>query len=297
MAISRLERNNLLKGLAFISPWIVGFCVFTLLPISLSLYYSFCNFTLLQGPLYRGTENYQTINADPVFWKSLRVTAYFAIVALPMGMIIALSVAMLLNVKIRGMAIYRTIVYLPSLVPAVASAMLWLWLYNPKLGLINTVLSKLGVTNLPGWVADPDWAMPALVLMSFWGVGNTVIIYLAGLQDVPRELYEAAELDGAGTWAKIRHVTLPFISPVIFFNLIIAIIGSVQSYTTPAIMTPGGGPDRAAYFYTMRLYDQAFVFLKMGEASAMAWVQLFIVLALTGIAFWSSKKWVHYQGK
>lgn len=295
--MTRLERNNLLKGLAFLSPWIIGFIAFTAVPICLSFYYSFCDFTLLQPPLSRGTENYHTLVADPVFWKTLRVTAYYALIALPMGMIIALSVAMLLNVKMRGLSIYRTIVFLPSLVPAVASAMLWLWLFNPKLGLINTVLQAVGFKETPGWLGDPKWAMPALILMSFWGVGNTVIIYLAGLQDVPRELYEAAELDGAGVWAKIRHVTLPVISPVIFFNLIMAIIGSVQSFGTPFIMTPGGGPDKSTYFYTVNLYDRAFVYLKMGQASAMAWIQLLIVLTLTGIAFWSSKKWVHYQGK
>ncbi len=294
---SRIERKNLLKGLAFISPWMVGFCAFTLLPIGLSLYYSFCDFSLLQPPLWRGTENYHNLAADPVFWKTLRVTAYFAAVALPMGMLIALSVAMLLNVKTPGQTIYRTIVFLPSLVPAVASAMLWLWIFNPKLGLVNTLLHNIGLSITPGWFGSPDWAMPALILMSFWGVGNTVVIYLAGLQDVPRELYEAAELDGAGTWQKILNVTLPAISPVIFFNLIMAIIGSVQSFTTPQLVTPGGGPDRAAYFYTMKLYDSAFVYLHMGEASAMAWVQLLIVLGMTGIAFWSSKKWVHYQGK
>ncbi len=294
---SKIERKNLIKGLAFISPWMIGFCVFTLLPIGLSLYYSFCDFSLLQPPLWRGLENYQTIASDPVFWKSLRVTAYFAAVALPLGMLIALSVAMLLNVKTPGQTIYRTIVFLPSLVPAVASAMLWLWIFNPKLGLINTLLRNVGISYTPGWFGSPDWAMPALILMSFWGIGNTVIIYLAGLQDVPRELYEAAELDGAGVWQKTIHVTLPTISPVIFFNLIMAIIGSMQNFTTPQLVTPGGGPDRSVYFYTMNLYDNAFVNLYMGKASAMAWVQLLIVLALTGIAFWSSKKWVHYQGK
>jgi multiple sugar transport system permease protein len=203
---------------------------------------------------------------------------------------------MLLNNKVRGVTIYRTIVFLPSLVPAVASAMLWLWLFNAKLGLINTALRGIGIANPPGWLTDADWAMSALVLMSFWGVGNTVVIYLAGLQDVPRELYEAADIDGASPLRKTWHVTLPSISPVIFFNLIMGLIGTLQVFATPFILTQGG-PARATYFYTMYLYDNAFKYLNMGYASAMAWVQLLLVLALTALAAWSSKRWVHYQGR
>jgi multiple sugar transport system permease protein len=295
--MTKLERQNLLKGLAFLSPWLVGFSVFTLLPIILSLYFSFCDYTLLHTPVFRGLENYRGLAGDPVFWQSLRVMAKFTLLALPLGMVVALTLALLLNVKILGQSIYRTIIFLPSLVPAVALAMIWLWLYNPKLGLINFALRHLGVSNPPGWLSDPVWSLPALVLMSVWGVGNTVIIYLAGLQDVPKDLYEAADLDGAGTLAKIWHVTLPFISPVIFFNLIIAIIGTLQTFTLPYIMTPQGQPDRATYFYTMYLNDNAFSYLKMGQASAMAWIQLVMILLLTGIAFWTSKRWVYYQGK
>jgi multiple sugar transport system permease protein len=295
--MTKLERRNLLKCLAFLSPWLIGFSVFTLLPIILSAYFSLCDYALIQSPVFRGVENYRALAHDPVFWQSMKVTAKYAILALPLGMIVALVLALLLNVKILGQSIYRTIIFLPSLVPAVALALIWMWLYNPKLGLINLALRHLGISNPPGWLADPVWSMPALVLMSVWGVGNTVIIYLAGLQDVPNDLYEAADLDGAGTLAKIWHVTLPFISPVIFFNLIIAIIGTMQTFTLPYIMTPQGQPDRATYFYTMYLNDQAFSYLKMGQASAMAWIQLLAILALTGIAFWTSKRWVYYQGK
>jgi multiple sugar transport system permease protein len=173
--------------------------------------------------------------------------------------------------------------------------MLWLWLFNSKLGLINFVLRSIGVGDPPGWLTDVRFALPALVLMSFWGVGNTVVIFLAGLQDVPRDLYEAAELDGAGKMRSLWHVTLPSISPVIFFNLIIGIIGTLQVFTLPYIMTQGG-PARATYFYTMYLYDNVFQYLKVGYASAMAWIQLLMILALTGLAFWSSRRWVHYQG-
>jgi multiple sugar transport system permease protein len=295
MARMNSETRAVLRGLAFLSPWLVGFLAFTLLPICLSFYYSFCDYSLIQPPLFRGTANYNLLFHDPVFWKVLKNTAVYAAMALPLGTIVALGAAMLLNLKISGQAIYRTLIFLPSLVPTVASAMLWLWLLNAKLGLINSGLRALGVANPPGWLTDARWSMPALVLMSVWGVGNTVVIYLAGLQDVPRELYEAASIDGASQVRQIWHVTLPSISPVIFFNVVIGLIGTLQVFVVPLILT-AGGPARSTYFYTMYLYDNGFNYLKMGYASALAWVQLFIVLALTGLAFWSSKKWVHYSG-
>ena len=294
--MSRTDRRNLLKGLAFLSPWIIGFLCFTAIPVGLSVYYSVSDYSLLQPPLFRGMENYRDLISDDVFWTSIRVTLLYAAVALPVGMLIALGLAMLLNVKIAGQSIYRTIIFLPSLVPAVASAMLWLWLLNGELGLINNVLRAIGISKPPNWLGSDQWALWALTLMSFWGVGNTVVIYLAGLQDVPRELYEAAELDGANRWQQITNVTLPMISPVIFFNLIMAIIGTLQFFGPAFIMT-NGGPGRATTFYTLYLYRNAFEFVKMGYASALAWIQLLMVLALTALAFWSSKKWVHYQGK
>jgi multiple sugar transport system permease protein len=290
------DTRALLRALAFLSPWLIGLLAFTIVPIGLSLYYSFCDYSLLQPPIFTGLHNYRMLVHDPIFWKVLSNTAIYAMMALPLAMVVALGVAILLNSRIRGLSIYRTIVFLPSLVPAIASAMVWLWLFNTKLGVINVVLRGLGVANPPGWLTDVRWAMPALVLMSVWGIGNTVIIYLAGLQDVPRELYEAAEIDGATFLRKVWHVTLPCISPVIFFNLIIAIIGTLQVFGVPLIMT-GGGPARSTYFFTMYLYDNAFSYLKMGYASAMAWVQLMCVLALTALAAWSGKHWVHYQGK
>ena len=285
-----------IKGYAFISPWIIGFLAFTLVPIGLSFYYSLCDYSLLQPPVYRGLENYRTLLGDAVFWKGVGNTFSYAALALPLGLIMALAAAMLLNSDIRGVAVYRTIVFLPSIVPAVASAMIWLWIFNPKLGLINYALSALGVDDPPGWLASERWAMPSLVFISIWGVGNSVVIYLAGLQDVPKELYEAAEIDGAGPWGQVWHVTIPMLSPVIFFNLVIALIATMQVFVLPFIMTQGG-PDRATYFYTYYLFDNAFVYLRMGYASAMAWLQLLIILALTALAFWSSKRWVHHQGR
>ncbi|MBC8105313.1 MAG: sugar ABC transporter permease [Anaerolineae bacterium] len=266
-----------------------------LLPIALSFYYSVCDFSLLRAPVYVGADNYRDLWHDQVFWKALRNTFYYAALALPAGLCVSLGLAMLLNVRMPGQAIFRTIIFLPSLVPIVASAMLWLWLFNARLGLLNTLLARLHITG-PGWLTDPTWAMPSLAMMSVWGVGYTVVIYLAGLQDVPRELYEAADLDGAGTWQQMWHVTLPMLSPVIFFNLIMSIIGVVGVLDTPYIMTQGG-PVRATYFISMYIRDSAFSYLKMGTASAMAWIMLMIVLALTGVAFWSSRHWVHYERK
>jgi multiple sugar transport system permease protein len=299
MPMTRGEIRSLLKGLAFLSPWLIGFAVFMFLPIVLSMYYSLCDYNLLQSPAYIGAGNYLALMHDGIFWKSLRVTLLYAAISLPAGLVVSLGVAVLLNVSVRGQAIFRTLIFVPSLVPTIAAAILWKWMFNQRLGLINRALEpllKLLHTSGPPWLDQSAWVIPSLALMSIWSVGNTVIIYLAGLQDVPRELYEAAELDGAGRMQQLWHVTIPMISPVIFFNLVMAIIGILQVFDTPFMMTRGG-PNRASYFYTYYLYDNAFTYLKMGYGSAMAWIQLLLVLALTGIAFWSSKKWVHYQGK
>ncbi|MGD0463746.1 MAG: sugar ABC transporter permease [Tepidisphaeraceae bacterium] len=297
--MTRGEIRSLLKGLAFLSPWLIGFAVFMFLPIVLSMYYSLCDYNLLQSPAFIGAENYRSLIHDGIFWKSLRVTLLYAAISLPVGLVVSLGVAVLLNASVRGQSVFRTIIFVPSLVPTIAAAVLWKWMFNQRLGLINRALGpllELLHKSPPPWLDQSAWVIPSLALMSIWSVGNTVIIYLAGLQDVPRELYEAAELDGAGKRRQLWHVTIPMISPVIFFNLVMAIIGILQVFDTPFMMTRGG-PNRASYFYTYYLYDNAFTYLKMGYASAMAWIQLLLVLGLTGMAFWSSKRWVHYQGK
>jgi len=292
--VTREERRNLLKGLAFLSPWLIGFLVFTALPITLSLYYSFCDYALTapdRAPVWVGMANYQQLWNDELFWKALGTTFRYAAMALPAGVLVSLGLALMLNANIRGQAIYRAVIFLPSLVPATAAAMLWLWMFNGRFGLFNNLLERLGIGGL-NWLST-DFALPSLAMMSVWGVGNTVVIYLAGLQDVPRELLEAAEIDGAGRLGRLVHVTLPMLSPVIFFNLVMAIIGTFSVLTIPYIMTRGG-PNNATYFYTMYGYDTAFTYLRMGYASALAWVQLLIILALTALAFWSARKWVHY---
>ena len=313
--MTRKETRDLADGLSFLSPWLVGFLAFTLVPLALAFYYGLCDYSLLNAPVYVGLSNYQELMGDPIFWKSLVNTLIYAAIALPAGMLVSLGLALLLNQRIVGQSVFRTILFIPSLVPVIASAMLWLWLFNTKLGLINTLLAAppmaalIGALNagrhavgLPpvitpvGWLTDPAWALPALAFMSLWGVGHTVVIYLAGLQEVPRSLIEAAEMDGANAGQRLVHVTLPMLSPVIFFNLIMAIIGTLQTFAVPYIMT-GGGPARATYFFTMYLYDNAFRFLKMGYACSMAWIQFVIVVALAALAFWSSKRWVHYEGQ
>jgi len=288
------EKHELKYGLLFVSPWIIGMLVFVLYPVLSSLYYSFCYYSVLTEPQFIGLGNYSDLFSDAVFWTSVLNTFYYACFALPLGIAISISLAMLLTMKLRGVTLYRTIFFLPSLLPVVALSILWLWIFNGEYGVLNYLLSKLGIEG-PNWLAEKSSAMPALIIMSFWGVGHMVVIYLAALQDVPQSLYEAAELDGASWWDKTRHVTLPLISPVIFFNLIMGIIGTLQIFAQPYIMTQGG-PGRATLFYTMYLYDNGFRYLRMGYASAMAWVLFVIILLLTFLATKLSRKHVYYEG-
>lgn len=294
--LTRGERRNLALGLCFIAPWIVGFVMLTVYPVVASLYFSFCDYDVLSAPVWVGAMNYRDMVTDGVFWKSLYNTLRFAAMALPLGMILSLLVAVLLNQAVAGRSIFRTIFFLPSLIPLVASVMIWLWIFNGSFGLLNYALSFLGIEG-PNWLADPNWTMPSLVIMSFWGIGNTVVIYLAALQDVPRHLYESADLDGASAFAKLRHITIPLISPVIYFNLVMAIIGSLQVFVQPFIMMPGGGPDQAALFYAVYLFENAFSYLNMGYACAMAWVLFVIILALTLLATQLSRRHVYYAGE
>jgi len=289
------EKRNLRLGLAFCSPWLIGLLVFQLYPIVASMYFSLCDYSVLEPATFIGLGNYADLMRDEVFWRALRNTLYYAVMALPLGLLVSFATAVLLNTGVRGMTVYRTIFFLPSLVPAVASAILWLWLLNGEYGVVNFALDKVGIKG-PGWLSDPLWTKPALVLMSLWGVGHAVVIYLAGLQDVPQQLYEAAELDGAGWWGKLRHVTVPMMSPVILFNLIMGIIGTLQMFALPYIMLPGGQPARSAYFYAVYLYDCALPYLQMGYASAMAWILFLITLTLTFVAIKVSNRHVHYEG-
>jgi multiple sugar transport system permease protein len=294
--MNKRERRRLRAGLAFTGLWIVGIGTFTAWPVIASLYYSFCDYSILKSPVWSGLENYRELLHDDLFWKSLQNTLFYAGLSVPLGTVVALCLALLLNCEVRGRPLFRLFFYLPSIVPMVASAMLWLWIFNGQFGLLNWALAPLLAPfglHPPAWLVDPLWAKPALVIMSLWGVGNAMVIYLAGLQDVPRELYEAASIDGATGWRKFWHVTLPLLAPVIYFNLIMALISSLQIFTQAYIMSEAangngtvsdGNPARSTLFYTIYLFTVAFYDLRMGYASAMAYVLFIITVVLTWLA-------------
>ena len=282
----------------FISPWIVGFLGFTLYPVLASIFYSFCDYDVLTSPVWVGGLNYRDMFTDTIFWKSLYNTLFFAALALPLGLAASLTVAILLNQSVCGRSVFRAIYFLPSLVPLVAGAMIWLWILNGNYGLLNHGLKMIGISKPPQWLTDPNWTKPAIILMAVWGVGHSMVIYLAALQDVPRSLYESADLDGASWWAKLRHVTLPMISPVIYFNLIMGIIGSLQVFARPYVMLGRtGGPNRSALFYAVYLYQNAFEYRQMGYACAMAWVLFLMILFLTWVATRSTRRLIYYAGE
>ena len=287
------ELQKLKSGLLFVSPWIIGFLVFTLFPVGASLYYSFCDYDILTEPIWIGNLNYQELFTDELFWKTLYNTAYFAAISIPLGLVFSLLVAVLLNQAVKYKSLFRLLYYLPSLVPMVAGAMIWLWVYNGKYGLLNYGLSLIGIDG-PLWLTDATWTKPALIVMGLWGIGNTMVIYLAALQDVPIQLYESAEIDGAGFWVKLRHITIPLISPVIYFNMVMAIIGSLQVFAVPYIMMRDGGPDKSALFYAVYLFENAFRYNRMGYACAMAWILFILIVVLTWFATKATRKHIHY---
>jgi len=289
-----MERRKLRTGLFFISPWLIGLLLFYLYPIMSSLYYSFTDYNVLQPPTWIGLGNYQAIFKDPLFWTSLGNTFFIAVVGIPLYTVVDIAIAILLNVKAPGQPFFRAIVFLPTLIPVVVLSILWDRLLDPQNGLVNVGLRVVSI-NGPGWFADPSWVKPSFILMSLWGTGNAVVIYLAGLQDVDRALYEAADVDGANWWHKIRHITVPSLSPVILFNVILAIIASFQFFTQAFIIT-NGGPINASLFYALYLYQNAFSYLHMGYASGLAWILLVITLALTLVVLRSSARWVYYAG-
>lgn len=295
--MTRRERRQLFAGLGFTSPWIIGLVLFTGYPVVASLYYSFCDYSILKTPVWCGLQNYRELYSDGLFWHSLRNTLFYAGLSVPLGTVVSLSLALLLNCDVRGRPFFRVIFYLPSIVPVVAASMLWLWIFNGQVGLLNWVLTPLlapfGHTP-PAWLVDPSWSKPALILMSLWGTGNAMVIYLAGLQNVPKELYEAAEIDGATGWRRFWHITLPQLAPVIYFNVVMSLIGALQIFTQAIVMSSAasggtgaetdGFPARSLLFYTMHLFATAFYDLRMGYASAMAYVLFLIIAGLTWVA-------------
>lgn len=293
--------RDTLAGLIWTAPWWLGFLFFLAIPMTVSLYISFCDYPLLQPPVWTGSANYAALATDPTFHRVVWNTLLFAALSIPICTIVGIGLATLLNQPVKGQAAFRAAVFLPTIVPLVAVGVIWMWLLNPEYGLMNQGLrGPLSVFGwgTPKWLESPWGSRAALVLISLWLVGSPMVIYLAGLQEIPEELYEAARLDGANGPRRFWHVTLPNLSPVILFNVITAIIGTWQIFALPyVIWRTREGPDRAVYFYTTYLYDNAFRYLKMGYASAMAWIQLLIILALTGLVFWASKRTVHYRGQ
>ncbi|HWQ13794.1 MAG TPA: sugar ABC transporter permease [Roseiflexaceae bacterium] len=290
-----LHGREALHAYVFMAPAILGLLLFTLGPVVASLLLSFTEYNLLTDPEWVGLANYAEMFQEPLFWQALRVSAIYSVVSVPLGLALALWLAVLLNHKLRGRMFFRSVYYLPTVISGVGVAMLWRWLFNAEFGIINVLLGKVGIDG-PAWLLDKNWALPALIITSLWGVGGTTLIFLAGLQGIPQELYEAAEIDGAGRWSQFRSVTLPLLSNVTFFNLVLGIIGALQVFTDAFVIT-GGGPNHATLFLSVYLYQHGFKFLRMGYAASIAWFMFIVVLVLTLLVFKSSPLWVYYESE
>jgi len=312
-----LRKQEALTGYLFISPWIIGFLIFTIGPMIASLYYSFTDYDIISPPKWNNFANYKKIFegilpavlkhdasqlGDPLFWQSLKVTVSYAMMALPLGLVFGFLLAVLLNQKVPGVNVWRTIYFMPSVIAGVAVALLWGRIFNPRAGILNPIIEAIFHVKGPGWLSDPQWAIPALVIMGLWGVGGGMIVYLAGLQGVPTDLYDAAKVDGANLFQRFRHITLPMMTPVIFYNLVLGMIGTFQYFTEVYVLTANslgglGAPVRSTLFYNLYLYQSAFRYNQMGYAATMAWILFVIVLVLTLLVFRSSDYWVFYEGQ
>lgn len=292
------RRAKTLEGYLFITPWLIGFIIFVAGPMLASLVLSFTDYSITDTATFVGIKNYvQMFTQDRLFWGSVGKTFYFAAGVVLIGTTGSLACALLLNTGIRGVSLYRTVFFLPSLTPIVALALVWAWILQPRWGPLNAILRSIGLPG-PGWLTEPRWAIPALLVMSLWASigGSRMVIYLAGLQGISQELYDSAKVDGANVWQRFLHVTLPMLSPTIFFNLVIGIIGGLKVFAVSYVGTDGG-PAYATWFYLLHVYQQGFRFLEMGYASALAWFFLLVVLALTLVQFAISRRWVYYEAE
>lgn len=287
------QAKRTLTGYIFISPLILGVLFFVLIPAIVAAWLVFQDWNLISSPRYVGIANIARLGSDAVFWKSVKVTTIYTVVAVPLGLVLSFFLALLINQPVRGIALFRTIFYMPSLTPAVAAAVLWSWIFHTEFGLMNAALYYVGLPKIR-WLQEPEWALSALIIMSLWNVGGAMIIFLAGLQGIPNSLYEAAEIDGAGRWSQLRHITIPLMTPSIFFNLVIGIIYSFQVFTAALLVTEGG-PQNGTMFLVLYLYRVGFRFLEMGYAAALSWVLFFIVLVCTYFIFKTLGRRVHYQ--
>lgn len=305
--MTRGEWRKLRLGLTFVSPWLVGFTVLFVYPLACALYYSLCDYSVLTSAVFIGPANYRDLASDERFWQALGNTVFFAAFSIPLGFLVSFFLALLLNCDVPGRGVFRTVFFLPSLVPTVCLAVLWQWMLNGDLGLVNQTLAPVlrGINGLlgthlaaPNWLLDARYAKWGLIFTTLWGTGHAVVIYLAGLQDVPRDMYEAAEIDGAGFWRKTLHISLPMLSPVIYFNCIMALIGSLQVFAVPYVMTGGNnGPELSLMFVTTYLYENAFDYWKMGYACTIGVVMFAIILAITWLATKLSARHVFYGGQ
>ena len=291
--MSGQSRLELRWGIGMALPAILGFLIFTIGPMLASFFFSLTDWTIGASPRFIGFDNYRMLWNDELFWKSLSVTTYYTLGAVPLVLVLGFVLALLLNQKVRGLSYWRTIYYLPTLVPSIASAVLWIWIFNPDFGLLNSLLRQAGLPTSQ-WIYSETAVVPSLIIMSSWGFGNAMVIFLAGLQGVPRQLYEAVSIDGGGAWQRFRHVTLPMMTPTIFYNLVTGVIGTFQVFNQAYVMTQGG-PNNASLFYIYYLYRTAFTESQMGYASALAWVLFMVIMVVTFMLFRNARRWVYYE--
>ncbi|MFN4223313.1 MAG: carbohydrate ABC transporter permease [Fervidobacterium nodosum] len=290
------ETKNILKGILFISPWLLGFIIFGVYPIISSFYHSFTDFSITTQPKWIGLDNFKRMFKDEIFWQSLKNTFVYVLGLVPLGLFVAIGIALLLNVKkIKGVPFFRAAIYLPSIVPAFAFSAVVTLFFHPYLGFINTLLSWFGIEG-PLWLSSEKWVKPTIIIAAQWGVGSAMLIFSAALKDIPSELYEAALIDGASKFTMFRKITLPLITPTIFYYLVTSTIGNMQIFDLPMLLT-GGGPNNASLSLGMYIYKHAFTYTNMGYASALAWIMFVFIFAFTIVYFAFSKKWVFYMGK
>ena len=295
-AMSPRTRREAWEGYLSVSPWVIGFLLFSLAPIVASIYFSFTEWSITRSPTWVGFHNYiWMFTRDQLFWQALKVTSYFVVLSLPLKLVCGLGLSLLLNLKVPGMNVYRTIFYIPAVISGVAVSLMWMWLLHPDTGVINTLLEMIGIKG-PSWFWDPQWALPSVALMGIWSVGGSAVIYLAGLQNIPPHLYEAAEIDGASQWHRFWKITLPLLTPTLFFQLIVEMIGAFKVFTQAFVITQGG-PLKATYFYLFYFYEEAFQNFNMGYASALALVLMVIILIVTIILNYTSSRWVYYESE
>ena len=296
--MSPMRRREALAGFLFVSPWLLSLLLFTTYPVLRAFYLSFTEYNIVQPPKWTGLANYRTMfTTDTAFWPSVRNSAYYALLSVPLRLVLALALALLLNLRARGIGAYRTLYYLPALAPPVAGTIIFILMFEPDRGLINAVLGGLGLSE-PGWLTDPKWSKPALVILSLWGLGAESLIFLAGLKEIPPSLLEAAAIDGAGPWQRFRNITIPLLTPVILFNLVLGVIGSFQVFTQ-ALVIGGttGEPLESTLMFMVHIYRNAFRYFSMGYASALAVMLFLAILAITLIIFRSARVWVYYEGE